>query len=102
MECSDLSWRASERSNAAVLQGEKGTAELRDDILEIRANGTCETERFAEKLSAGSAHPEWLTAMWPAFEAECDGVGRGENLAEAEFCLDAIRMAYGKRETAHA
>ena len=61
-----------------------------------------ETVRFAEKLSAGSAHPEWLTAMWPAFAAECAGVGRGENLTEASFCLDAIRAAYAGRETAHA
>jgi predicted dehydrogenase len=35
-----LSWRASERSNAALVVGEKGTAELRDDVLAIRANGT--------------------------------------------------------------
>ena len=97
-----LSWRAPERSNAALILGEKGSAELRDDVLEIRANGTQETVRFAEKLSAGSAHPEWLTAMWPAFEAECAGVGRGDNLAEASFCLDAIRAAYAGRETARA
>ena len=97
-----LSWRASERSNAAIVVGEKGAAELRDDVLVIRANGTEETVRFAEKLSGGSSHPDWLTAMWPAFEAECAGVGRGGNLAEAAFCLDVIRAAYAGRETAHA
>jgi predicted dehydrogenase len=97
-----MSWRASERSNAALVVGEKGAAELRDDVLVIRANGTEETVRFAGKLSAGSAHPEWLTAMWPAFESECAGVGRGENIAEASFCLDAIRAAYAGRETARA
>ena len=97
-----LSWRASERSNTAVLIGEKGTAELRDDVLAIRANATEETVRFAERLSAGSAHPEWLAAMWPAFEAECAGAGRGENLDEASFCLNAIRAAYAGRETTRA
>jgi predicted dehydrogenase len=97
-----LSWRASERSNAAFVAGEKGSAELRDDVLVIRANGTEETVRFAEKLSGGSAHPEWLTAMWPAFEAECAGAGRGQNLAEAAFCLDAIRAAYAGREASLA
>ena len=97
-----LSWRASERSNTAVVVGEKGTAELRDDVLVIRANGTEETIRFAEKLSGGSSHPEWLAAMWPAFEAECSGAGRGDSLAEAAFCLDAIRAAYAGRETARA
>ncbi|HEX4046249.1 MAG TPA: Gfo/Idh/MocA family oxidoreductase, partial [Elusimicrobiota bacterium] len=97
-----LSWRASERSNSAFVAGEKGTAELSDDVLELRANGTRETIRFAEKLSAGSAHPEWLAAMWPAFEAECAGAGRGGNLAQAAFCLDAIRAAYARREPARA
>jgi predicted dehydrogenase len=97
-----LSWRASERSNSALVVGEKGTAELRDDVLVIRANGTEETIRFAEKLSGGSSHPEWLASMWPSFEAECAGAARGENLAEAAFCLDAIRAAYARRETARA
>ena len=97
-----LSWRASERSNAAIVVGEKGTAELRDDVLEIRVSGSIETIRFAEKLSGGSSHPEWLAAMWPSFEAECAGVDRGENLAEAAFCLEAIRAAYAAREPARA
>ena len=97
-----LSWKASERSNSALVVGEKGSIELRDDVLTIRAEGAEETVRFAEKLSAGSAHPEWLAAMWPAFEAERAGRGRGENLSEARFCLETIRTAYAARETARA
>jgi predicted dehydrogenase len=97
-----LSWRAAERSNSAFVAGEKGTAELRDDVLMIRADGTEDSIRFPEKLSAGSAHPEWLAAMWPSFEAESAGRGRGENLAEAAFCLEAIRSAYAEREAARA
>jgi len=97
-----LSWRASERSNSALVVGEKGSAELRDDLLVIRANGTEETVRFAAKLSAGSAHPDWLEAMWPAFEAERRGDGRGASLEEAAFCLGSIRAAYAGRETARA
>lgn len=95
-----LSWRAGERSNSAFVAGEKGTAELRDDLLIVKAEGAVEEIRFPEKLSAGSAHPEWLAAMWPAFEAECAGRGRGANLAEAGFCLESIRAAYGAREEA--
>ncbi len=95
-----MSWKAAERSNFALVSGEKGTAELRDDVLVIRADGTEETTRFPEKLSGGSAHPEWLAAMWPAFEAECAGRGRGSNLAEASFCLETIRAAYAGREAA--
>ena len=95
-----LSWRAGERSNVAFAYGERGVAELRDDSLTIKADGVEETTRFPEKLSGGSAHPDWLAAMWPAFEAECAGRGRGENLGEAEFCLRTIRTAYGAREGA--
>ena len=95
-----LSWRSGERSNTAFVSGEKGTAELRDDSLTIKADGLEETTRYPEKLSGGSAHPEWLAAMWPSFEAECAGVKRGENLAEAEFCLGAIRAAYGRETSA--
>jgi predicted dehydrogenase len=97
-----LSWRAAERSNAALVSGEKGSAELRDDVLVIRAEGAEETVRFPSKLSAGSAHPDWLEAMWPAFEAEVRGAGRGSNLQEAAFCLGSIRSAYAAREAARA
>ncbi len=95
-----LSWRAGERSNSAFVAGEKGSAELRDDSLTVKANGLEETTRFPEKLSGGSAHPDWLASMWPAFEAECAGMRRGENLAEAAFCLAGIRAAYSSTEAA--
>jgi predicted dehydrogenase len=95
-----LSWRASERSNSALVVGEKGSAELRDDVLLIRANGTEETIRFSSALSQGSSHPDWLEAMWPSFEAERAGISRGASLDEASFCLDAIRAAYANREAA--
>lgn len=97
-----LSWKAAERSNSVSVIGEKGTAELRDEMLIVRADGAEETIRFQEKLSAGSAHPEWLSAMWPAFEAECAGRGRGENMAEAAFCMETIRSAYAGREAMSA
>jgi len=91
-----LSWRAGERSNSAFIAGEKGTAELRDDVLTVKAGGAEENIRFPEKLSGGSAHPEWLSAMWPSFETACiDGAG---NLAESFFCLKTIRSAYGAWE----
>jgi len=97
-----LSWRAGERSNSAFVAGEKGSAELRDDSLTVKANGLEETTRFPEKLSGGSAHPEWLAEMWPAFESECAGVGRGNNLSEAAFCLSSIRAAYGREAATRA
>ena len=92
-----LSWKAAERSNYVHVIGENGSAELNDDLLIMRIGKSEETVRFPEKLSAGSAHPEWLIAMWPQFEAECAGTARGENLSEARFCLDVIRAAYSRR-----
>lgn len=97
-----MTWRAARRANTARVEGERGSLELDDDRLIVRRDGREEIVQFAEKLSAGSAHPEWLSAMWPAFEAECAGRGRGESLAEAAFCLRAIRAAYGAGETALA
>ena len=97
-----LSWRAGERSNSAYVVGERGVAELRDDSIAVKAEGVEETTRFQDKLSGGSAHPDWLAAMWPSFEAECAGRNRGENLDEAGFCLASIRAAYqAKEEAAH-
>lgn len=95
-----LSWRAGERSNSAFVSGERGSAELRDDELIVKADGVEESVKFPESLSGGSAHPEWLAAMWPSFEAECAGQRRGENLIEAAFCLSSIRHAYAPREGA--
>lgn len=93
-----MSWRSKVRSNSAFVAGEKGTAELLDDSLVIKTGGKAETVSFPEKLSAGSAHPAWLSAMWPDFESAC---ARGSgNLEEAAFCLKTIRAAYGAPEAA--
>ncbi|MDX6770440.1 MAG: Gfo/Idh/MocA family oxidoreductase [Elusimicrobiota bacterium] len=93
-----MTWRAKSRANTAFVAGEKGTASLEDDRLVVKAGGREETLSFPEKLSAGSAHPEWLAAMWPAFEDAC-ARGAG-NLDEAAFCLRTIRAAYGAPEAA--
>ena len=89
-----MTWRASERANVVFVAGTRGALELRDDVMTVKVDGEERTTRFASKLSAGSAHPDWLAAMWPEFEAECAG-SRRENLAEAKFCLNVIRAAYG-------
>lgn len=91
-----LTWRAAERSNWAVLYGGRGTLELRDDVLLLKL-GSGPERRFAfpEKLSAGSAHPEWFSAMLADFRAEAAAFRRGANLREARFCLESILAAYG-------
>lgn len=93
-----MTWRAKARANTAFVAGEDGTAELLDDSVTVNAGGKSETFAFGEKLSAGSAHPAWLAAMWPAFEDAC--ARASGNLAEAAFCLKTIRAAYGAPEAA--
>lgn len=93
-----MTWRSQTRSNKAFVAGERGTASLEDDRLVVKTGGREEVVSFAEKLSAGSAHPAWLAAMWPDFESAC-ALGAG-NLAEAAFCLKTIRAAYGAPEAA--
>ena len=91
-----LSWRASARSNWAMVQGSAGTMELRDDRLLLNSTGNPDQEfTFPLKLSAGSAHPEWFAAMLPDFLAEIrNPSARGRNFEEASFVLDLITRAY--------
>jgi hypothetical protein len=91
-----LTWRGASRSNWAVFHGSRAALELRDDHLLLRPGSGAEQRiDFPEKLSAGSAHPEWFAAMLPEFCSEArDPARRGRNLAEAGFVLDLIRRAY--------
>jgi predicted dehydrogenase len=91
-----LTWRGVSRSNWAVFHGSQASLEMRDDHLLLRA-GTGAEQRFdfPDKLSVGSAHPEWFADLLPEFCAEVKNPGRrGRNLAESGFVLDLIRQAY--------
>ena len=90
-----LTWRAAARRNWAVFHGSRASLELRDDHLILQGAGPEQRFTFAEKLSAGSAHPEWFAAMLPQFQAEIqDPAARGRNLEEAAFVLSLIRRSY--------
>jgi predicted dehydrogenase len=91
-----LTWRAASRSNWAIFHGSRASLELRDDHLLLRpASGPEQRFDFPEKLSAGSAHPEWFASMLPDFSREVsEPQARGHNLAEAEFALTLIRQSY--------
>ncbi|MDD5629719.1 MAG: Gfo/Idh/MocA family oxidoreductase [Elusimicrobia bacterium] len=97
-----LTWRGAARSNWAVFHGTRGVLAMRDDVLLLREGaGPEQRYDFPEKLSAGSAHPEWFAGLLPDFCAEVRSPAeRGGNLAEAGFVLDLIRRAYdGGRKT---
>ena len=91
-----LTWRGASRSNWAIFHGSQAALELHDDHLLLRpAAGNEQRFDFPEKLSTGSAHPEWFAALLPDFCAEVRDPGRrGRNLAESGFVLDLIRQAY--------
>ncbi len=90
-----LTWAGAARSNTAVIHGEKGSIELRDGELVFEGPRGAETVEFERKLSAGSAHPDWMAALLPEFAAELADAGvRGRNLEEAGFCLQTIQRAY--------
>src|SRR5207244_775005 len=59
-----LSWRSPYRANWGVVYGEQGTLEMRDDHLILTRKGEePKTFSFAQKLSHGSAHPDWFQTM---------------------------------------
>jgi predicted dehydrogenase len=100
LECGDatglirLSWNAPARSNWGAIHGSEGSLELLDDELILRRADRTEKFSFPEKISQGSAHPEWFQGTLSDFADELAGSRRGRNLAEARFCLDVMTRAY--------
>ena len=89
-----MTWRSPFRSNSALVVGERGVVEVRDESVELRAReDDLERFDFRDKLSAGSAHPEWFARMLadylPALSGEKCAVAAG-NLAESRFCAEAL------------
>ncbi len=91
-----LSWRAGLRYNGAVIHAQDATVELRDDAVILRKDGAePKSFSFPQRLSAGSAHPDWFAAMLPDFAAAvADPARRAANRREADFCLKMIRRVY--------
>ncbi len=90
-----LTWSTGYRSNWGMVYGRGGSIELRDDELVLRSGADEKRFSFPEKLSQGSAHPEWFDAMLGDFQKEItDPRSRFENLAEAGFCADLSQAVY--------
>ncbi|MHB2025497.1 MAG: Gfo/Idh/MocA family protein [Elusimicrobiota bacterium] len=92
-----LSWKAPERSNRITIEGDGGRLVLRDDVLTIETGGSeAVVERFPQKLSRSSAHPEWFLAMLQDFESALARPDLARtNQEEAAFCCRTIAAAYG-------
>lgn len=95
-----LTWRASHRANRVVVYGSGGAAELNDDELIISRGPHIARTSFSERLSKGSAHPEWFEAMLGDFQRALGSPEAArQNLEEAAFCVSAISLAYKNRST---
>jgi predicted dehydrogenase len=91
-----LTWQAPQRRNGGEIEGELGTICIGDDHLLLHARGAAAVRyEFAEALSAGSHHTEWMEPVVAEFEREIREPGRrGANLAEACWCARLIDSAY--------
>lgn len=91
-----LTWRADARKNLGKIQGERGALLINDDHLLLMPHGAASGRfDFAEALSAGSHHLEWMRPVRDAFLREItDRTVRGTNLKEAGFCARIVDLAY--------
>jgi len=95
-----LTWRSALRYNGALIHAQNATIELRDDEVALRRDGDpAKLFSFPQRLSAGSAHPDWFAAMLPDFKrAVEDPSASARNRQEADFCLKTVlRVYHGKR-----
>jgi len=91
-----LTWQADCRRNYGSVGGDKGEVLINDDHLVCRCAGRGPLQfHFAEALSAGSHHPEWMSPVVANFRREIsDPQERGGNLQEARWCAQLIELAY--------
>ena len=91
-----LTWKATQRRNTVVIQGDRGTLLLDDDrILLTTTNGGKEEIIFESALSAGSHHAEWFKGLLPDFYEEMTIPSkRGMNLREAGWCVALTTASY--------
>lgn len=91
-----LTWQANCRRNYGTIRGDKGEVLINDDHLICRCAKKEPLEfYFAEALSAGSHHPEWMNPVVTNFRREISDLQeRGSNLQEAMWCAQLIELAY--------
>ncbi len=91
-----LTWRAKNRRNNVVVQGQTGTLLIDDDRLLLTTHDRKREEiKFETALSAGSHHPDWFRSLLPEFVEEMKNPAkRGTNFKEAGWCLALTSAAY--------
>jgi D-apiose dehydrogenase len=91
-----LTWQASCRRNYGTIVGSKGSLLVNDDHLILHSRDSLPVRfDFAEALSAGSHHPEWMEPVVRNFGREImETRYRGTNLIETRWCSHLIHLAY--------
>ncbi len=91
-----LTWQASSRENHGTIEGDRGVLWIGDDHLILNSDGIPAVRYdFAEPLSKGSHHPEWMRLVIAHFRRELEeGSTRGTNLRESGLCAHLIHLAY--------
>jgi len=91
-----LTWQASCRRNYGTIVGDSGSLFVNDDHLVLHPEDSLPVRfDFAEALSAGSHHPEWMEPVVNNFAREIvETRYRGTNLLEARWCSHLINLAY--------
>jgi predicted dehydrogenase len=94
--CLHLTWRASDRRNLVIVDGDGGTIVVDDDRLLVMPRDGPWTERqFETPLSGGSHHTDWFHALLSGFGEEIENPAkRGANLREAGWCVALTAAAY--------
>jgi predicted dehydrogenase len=92
-----MTWRSPVRAQWGVVYGTQGSIGMIDDRLVMAGGGQPRTFSFPEKLSQGSAHPEWFASLLLDFHAAASGSDASaarEALEEAGLCAALIEEAY--------
>lgn len=91
-----LTWLGATRRNWGVVYGSEAILELHDDRIAVTGkDGKTKSYSAGEKISAGSAHPEWFERMLEDFHEEtASDAARYVNMAEAEICQMLIEHCF--------
>jgi predicted dehydrogenase len=91
-----LTWQASCRRNYGTIVGSEGSLLVNDDHLILHSRDSLPVRfDFAEALSAGSHHPEWMEPVVRNFGREIvEPLYRGTNFIETRWCSHLIDLAY--------
>jgi predicted dehydrogenase len=90
----ELSWTAPGRTNAGVIQGQRGTISVLDDRIVVEGSKGRKELPFRDRLTESSYHPGWFEAVFRDNVLNESRVEADRNFAEAGTLVGAIQAAY--------